>query len=288
MISPAQPIFHLIFSGHSPSPPTYVTSQGSEPENVQLVELFDDLALSADANSGDEPEDAVFARATEESLHGPPVQPSSRTAKGRRAWVVFRGRNVGIYEMWYVPCIKNPSSLVDQLSVREATGMRVNGFSGGFRRGYGIYEEARAAWLHAVANNVIGPPPPGSSPARILSPRAVIPPLSPPLVMRAPVVVHAPPVVHSPAVVHAPSLDHGAQPTGAATPQIWSQGPQSSFAGHVPDAPPRVFQSVPSGVRLQPAFSRHVGGPGKVIGLSDEEAYWVVLAGAAPGVYRGR
>jgi hypothetical protein len=267
MISPAQPIFHLIFSGHSPSPPTYVTSQGSEPENIQPIELFDDLALSVDTNSGDEPKDAVFAHNTKESLHVPPVQLSSRTVKGRRAWVVFHGWNVGIYEMWYVPHIKNPSSLVDQLSVREAMRMQVNGFSSGFWQGYGIYKEACAAWLHAIANNVIGPPPPGSSPVRILSPCAVIPPLSPPLVM------HASPVIQSPAVVHVPSSDHGAQPIGAATPQIWSQGPQSSFAGHVPDAPPWVFQSVPSGVRLQPTFSCHVGGPGKIIGLSNEAAY---------------
>jgi hypothetical protein len=44
--------------------------------------------------------DDFFAHATEMALHGPPVEPSKPTSKGNRAWVVFNGRKLGIFETW--------------------------------------------------------------------------------------------------------------------------------------------------------------------------------------------
>ena len=48
--------------------------------------------------------------------------------------------------------------LFDHVLIREATWMQVNGYSGGVQQGYGTYDEAQAMWVHALANNIIGPP----------------------------------------------------------------------------------------------------------------------------------
>jgi hypothetical protein len=42
----------------------------------------------------------VFALAAEESLHGPPIEPSSPTSRGNRAWVIFNSQKLGIFETW--------------------------------------------------------------------------------------------------------------------------------------------------------------------------------------------
>ena len=42
----------------------------------------------------------IFAQAAEEVLRGPPVQPSGPTSRGNRAWVVFNGRKLGVFETW--------------------------------------------------------------------------------------------------------------------------------------------------------------------------------------------
>ena len=44
--------------------------------------------------------DNLFAHATEEALHGPPVEPSGPTSRGNWAWVVFNGRKLGVFETW--------------------------------------------------------------------------------------------------------------------------------------------------------------------------------------------
>ena len=77
---------------------TPVTSQASVSEDFEFLES---LTISAGNDSeGDESEDKIFVHATKESLHSPPIGPCSPTAKGHRAWVVFNGRKVGIYQTW--------------------------------------------------------------------------------------------------------------------------------------------------------------------------------------------
>ena len=44
--------------------------------------------------------DDVFLQATEEALRTPPVEPSGPTSRGNRAWVVFNGRKLGVFETW--------------------------------------------------------------------------------------------------------------------------------------------------------------------------------------------
>lgn len=46
--------------------------------------------------------DDIFSQATEEALHGRPVEPSGPTSRGNRAWVVFNGRKLGVFETWSV------------------------------------------------------------------------------------------------------------------------------------------------------------------------------------------
>ena len=57
-----------------------------------------------------------------------------------------------------MPCIEDLLLLFDHVLIREATWMQVNGYSGGVQQGYKTYDKAQAAWVHALANNVIGPP----------------------------------------------------------------------------------------------------------------------------------
>ena len=96
-------------------------------------------------------EDDVFARAAVEGLHSPPVEPTGPTSRGNRAWVVFNGRNVGVFETWYVLLIEN-YLLLRNVHVREATVVQVNGFPSGVQRGYNSYNEARSAWLHSCVS----------------------------------------------------------------------------------------------------------------------------------------
>jgi hypothetical protein len=42
----------------------------------------------------------IFEQAAEEALRGRPVQPSGPTSRGNRAWVVFNGRKLGVFETW--------------------------------------------------------------------------------------------------------------------------------------------------------------------------------------------
>lgn len=98
MFPPIYPHADAFFLDHSTAHMPCAASQATDSEDFQF---FENLTILAGNNSeGDEPEDAIFMCATEESLHGPPIQPSSPTARGRMAWVVFNGRNVGIYQTW--------------------------------------------------------------------------------------------------------------------------------------------------------------------------------------------
>lgn len=36
--------------------------------------------------------------------------------------------------------------------------MQVDRYSGAWQRGYKTYDEAQAAWVHTLSNNVVGPP----------------------------------------------------------------------------------------------------------------------------------
>jgi len=58
------------------------------------------LLLPQAADFDLEDPDDIFACASEEALHGPPVVPSGPTSRGNRAWVVFNGRKLGVFETW--------------------------------------------------------------------------------------------------------------------------------------------------------------------------------------------
>jgi hypothetical protein len=92
------PHVDAFFSDQSPS---QMMPSVSQADNSEDFEFLENLTISAGKDSEtDKPEDTIFTCATEESLHGPPIQPSSPTARGRRTWVVFNGRKVGIYQTW--------------------------------------------------------------------------------------------------------------------------------------------------------------------------------------------
>ena len=65
--------------------------------------------------------------------------------------------------------------------IREATWVQVNGYSGEVQQGYKTYDEAWAAWVHALANNVVSPPPRIPTSASVPLPRTSTahPPLIP-------------------------------------------------------------------------------------------------------------
>jgi len=73
---------------------THASLQAADLEPFDLT-AFNDMTLS-------DSEDDVFACAAVEGLHGPPVEPIGPTSRGNRAWVVFNGRDVGVFETWYV------------------------------------------------------------------------------------------------------------------------------------------------------------------------------------------
>jgi hypothetical protein len=152
--------------------------------------------------------------------------------------------------------------------------MQVNGYSGARYRGYKTYEEARAAWVHAQSNNVVGPSPHITASTGIPSPRplTVLPSQVPDMCR-----------LHSnrnfQAIVASPSLP--------------LQEPQSPSPGEVlPNAlfPASVLPSLPvsSHARRPVVVNHRVGSPSVTLKLSDEEVYWVVIAGVAPGVYHGK
>ena len=68
------------------------TSDAAELDLNELESLSDMTLL-------DDNED-IFAQAAEEALRSPPVQPSGPTSRGNRAWVVFNGRKLGVFETW--------------------------------------------------------------------------------------------------------------------------------------------------------------------------------------------
>ena len=172
--------------------------------------------------------------------------------------------------------------VVDDVLVREATWMQVNGYSGGVQRGYKTYDEAQAAWVHVLANNVVGPPLCTTSAASV--------PLPHTLAARPPLI----PDVQNVATMHPLPSDHSHERARASTasPSLLLQEPRSPTPRQVlPDAPRQVLQSLPSvssHERRSIMVSRHVGGFPAITRLSDEEAYWVVIAGASPGVYHGK
>jgi hypothetical protein len=59
-------------------------------------DLFNDLTLSI----SDEEREAVFVRAQQVCLRAPPVESTARTRRGNTAWVVFNGREVGVFGTW--------------------------------------------------------------------------------------------------------------------------------------------------------------------------------------------
>jgi hypothetical protein len=68
----------------------------SDSEDFEFLESL--TILAANNSEGNESEDKAFAHATEEGLHSPPVGSCSPTVRGHKAWVVFNGRNVGVYQ----------------------------------------------------------------------------------------------------------------------------------------------------------------------------------------------
>jgi hypothetical protein len=221
-------------------------------------------------------EDNVFACAAVEGLHGPPVEPIGPTSRGNRAWVVFNGRNVGVFKTWYVLLIKN-YLLLRNVHVREATAVQVNGFPSGVQCGYNSYNEMRSAWLHSRANNTVGPPvtiPSASIPASVAPACSLTPP---PLAMRQP----------------------GTRPSCGNTPvlSLSSQtiGPRNLSPGKaVPVTHPRsgvshpLFSVSTPPRRADSLFRPRIHAPLHPMALGDEDAYWVVTRGEHPGVYHGR
>ena len=66
--------------------------------NLEDIDLdaFNNMTLSAE----DEAREAVFLRAQKECLHGTPVDSSAPSRRGNRAWVVFNGRELGVFGTW--------------------------------------------------------------------------------------------------------------------------------------------------------------------------------------------
>ena len=142
-------------------------------------------------------------------------------------------------------------ALIDQMFIREATWIQVNGYSGGLQQGYKTYNEAQSAWAHALANNVVSPPPDLTSSVSI--PR--------PLPLQCGRASVASPL-HK---LQSPSIG-----------QVSLEIPQS------------IIQLLPSTSSHASSRSYHIVGPHKTFKLSDKQIYWIVITGASPGVYHGK
>jgi hypothetical protein len=137
---------------------------------------------------------------------------------------------------------------------RHGTAAQVNGFPGGCQAGYRSLAEAQAAWEHALTSNVVGPPP---KPSRTKPSHADMFPRPPPVALphskKEPVTVLSSPHV-----------------------MVTKQQP-------TPPLPPSISQP------LQPMGSSYYQTrpvPGnRLLGLDEEEAFWVVVEGWRPGVY---
>ena len=222
-------------------------------------------------------EDNVFARAAVEGLHSPPVEPTGPTSRGNRAWVVFNGRNVGVFETWYVLLIEN-YLLLRNVHVREATAAQVNGFPSGVQRGYNSYNEAQSAWLHSRANNTVGPPviiPSASIPAPVVPARSLTPP---PLAMWQPGTTR-------PSCGNTPVLSLSSQTVG---PQNLSPGKAVPVTHPSSGVSHPLFSVSTPPRRADSLFRPRIHTPLHPMALSDEDAYWVVTRGEHPGVYHGR
>ena len=68
----------------------------SDATEVDLNELTSSISDIALLDNNDE----AFELAAEKALRGPPVQPSGPTSRGNRAWVVFNGHKLGVFETW--------------------------------------------------------------------------------------------------------------------------------------------------------------------------------------------
>jgi hypothetical protein len=176
---------------------------------------------------------------------------------------------------------------------RHGTAAQVNGYPGGCQAGYKSLAEAHAAWDHALTSHVVGPPP---KPSRKAPPpsRADMFPRPPPVAL--PVMTHfkKEPALSSPLVMltkeqpkpslsitSANTLSTSATPSSTLFPPYVPRQPQSS-----PLLPPPISRLlkpvVGSYYRTRPSPSD------RLLGLSDEEAFWVVVEGCHPGVYQGK
>lgn len=156
--------------------------------------------------------------------------------------------------------LKRPLIFTNKVSFREATGAQVNGYPNGLQRGFKTYNEARSAWLHARANNTVGPP--QAPPASI-------------------------PVASIPALEVVSSLTLPALPPPKL---VGLKSPGKSVATPSPRTPQDISQPFPSVSTPPPRNDRLTQrrpAP-HPMSISDEDAFWVVTRGEHPGVYHGR
>jgi hypothetical protein len=77
-----------------------------QPEDLAPFDimLYDDLTLSdSDLEqpvNDNEATTNIFACAAHDGLHGPPIKPSSPTSRGNQVWVVYNGRELGVFQTW--------------------------------------------------------------------------------------------------------------------------------------------------------------------------------------------
>lgn len=175
---------------------------------------------------------------------------------------------------------------------RHGMAAQVNGFPGGCQAGYRSLAEANAAWEHVLTSHMVGPPP---KPSRKAPPpsHADMFPRPPPVALP----VKTPPSVARFKKDPAPSSPHVRFTKQQPTPTYTLAASPTSSSTLLPapvlcqsqtsaPSPPVVSQSLqPVGgtyYRTRPVPSD------RLLGLDEEEAFWVVVEGWRPGVYQGK
>jgi hypothetical protein len=176
---------------------------------------------------------------------------------GLLAYVVFSGRDVGVFYNWYV-FISYCKIYPLRSCPRTAAALAISGldFSSRVFKGYTSYEAAHSAWDGFTSTGHLPPDvamslgtrpyptPPIPSATRVLSP-----PSTPQRVYAS-----STPMPHTPRSTHTP----------AASPST-----------------PRTLASTPTRNAAALAIAREAL-------RADQEDFWVVFTGTAPGVYQGR
>ena len=167
---------------------------------------------------------------------------------------------------------------------RSATSFQVHGFESSSYQGYDSVFEAEAAWEHACACGVIGNP---SSPMKKTTTGSPLPHM--PTTMPIPSNL-AP--IHPRVIVSSPSWPHPHSNLPSPCPSPVPSESLDSMLTAVPEPLPEQSAFTPVPRKLLPptpmsppahSFQAMPTRP-----LSDEQAWWVVIAGEFPGAYLGR